>query len=87
MKSHLKSTTEKTYLALAVFITIFIFFPIGVFAIKYSLEAKRLYESNSFAEARSAANTSKRLIILSLAIAGSIYGAGLLGWLYLILRK
>jgi len=88
MNSSLNGATGKTYLGAAIFVAVFVFFPTGIFAVKYSLEAKKLYRDRRFSEARTAANTSRKIIASSLSIAGIMYAVAVLGVLvYLIFCK
>ena len=85
MNSVFTGRSEKTYLKPALFVSTFVFFPVGIFAVKYSLDAKKLYSEGRILEARAAANTSKKIIFFSLVIAGILYTFGALGGLiYLI---
>lgn len=71
--------SSPTYLIPAILITIFAFFPVGAFAIKFALEAQKKYESGDYEGGVSASKKAKKLCFIGTLIAGSIYFSALVG--------
>lgn len=72
----------RTYLVPAIIVTIFAFFPVGAFAIKFALQAKAKYESGDYEGALSASRQARKLCFIGTLIAGVIYLLPLLGISY-----
>ena len=69
----------RTYLVPAIIVTIFAFFPVGAFAIKFALQAKAKYESGDYEGAVSASMQARKFCVIGTLIAGAIYLLPLLG--------
>lgn len=81
-KVQVAQSLPRTYLVPAIFVTIFAFFPVGAFAIKFALQAKTKYESGDYEGAVSASRQARKLCVIGTLIAGVIYLLPLLGVSY-----
>ncbi|NEP47406.1 MAG: hypothetical protein F6K65_00540 [Moorea sp. SIO3C2] len=83
MINNSKHKTQKTYLVPAILVALFAFLPVGIFAVKYALEAENFNKAGNFYEAHNAAKKAKKLSIIGASIASIIYLVGITGWTYL----
>ncbi len=85
MINNLSKEERKTHVIPSTLLSLFGFFPVGIFALKYALEAKRHYKMGNISDAKKATLKAKKLITIGLLITVVIYLLGAVGWVYLFL--
>lgn len=82
MVDNLSQEEQNTYITSALIVTLFLFLPVGIFALKYALEAENYYGIENFSDGKKAASKAKKLTIIGFLIGITIYLFGTIGWIY-----